>query len=227
MTALLQSVRIAPPASQVWSLANLKKHLEVEHDEDDALIEGFGETAAEMLGGLDTIYQRAWLQSGWRDFWPDFSRGPVLRLAPVELIQRITYINTAGTEMLINPLAYYLVPDVMGGRVCWSDAYAVPGDCARRPDAVRIDYLAGYGSQTEDAPARVRQAVRMLVGHWYRHREDVVIAAGAPKEMPKAVDALMAPFRRFGVEAWDSVDVPALGGGGNLSAVLGPAVTPE
>lgn len=227
MTARLQTVLIDPPEDPVWTLAGLKKHLEVETAEDDALITAYAMTAEEALTGPDTIYQRVWLHSTWRDFWPDFSRAPVLRLAPVHEIARITYINTAGTEMLIDPAAYYLTLDVMGARLGWSDAYAIPRDVARRPDAVRIDYVAGYGPVTQDAPQRVQQAVRLLVGHWYRHREDVAITQGTPKEMPKAVQYLMEPLRRIGVEAWDSVSVPALGPGGSANAVLGAAIDLE
>lgn len=223
----LQSVLVEPPEDPVWTLADLRKHLEVEASEDDALITAYAMAAEEALSGPGTIYQRVWVHATWRDFWPDFSRAPVLRLAPVHEIARITYLDTAGVEMLINPLAYYTIGDVLGTRLGWSDAYAIPRDLARRPDAVRIDYVAGYGPLAEDAPQRVRQAVRMLVGHWYRHREDVVIAAGAPKELPKAVEYLMAPLRRIGVEAWDSVTVPALGPGGSANAVLGPAVNFE
>ncbi|WP_291072103.1 head-tail connector protein [Hyphomonas sp.] len=228
MTALhLRTVLVEPPEQPAWELADLKRHLVVESDEDDDLIKAYAATAEEALGGQDTIYQRVWTHATWRDFWPDFTRSPVLRLAPVHEIARITYINTAGTEMLIKPEAYYLMPDVMGARLGWSDAYALPGDVARRPDAVRIDYVAGYGPLGKDAPQRVRQAIRMLVGHWYRHREDVVIAAGSPVVLPKAVEFLMEPLRRFGVEAWDSVNVPCLGPGGAGDPVLGVAVDLE
>lgn len=227
MTARLQTVLLEPPVQPVWTLANLRKHLEVETAEDDALIQGYAEVAEEALTGPDTIYQRVWVHSTWRDFWPDFSRAPVLRLAPVHEIDRITYLNTAATEMLINPAAYYMIDDVMGGRLGWSDGYAIPRDAARRPDAVRIDYVAGYGPLGEDAPRRVQQAVRLLVGHWYRHREDVVIAAGQPVTLPRAVQYLMEPLRRIGVEAWDSVSVPALGPGGGANAVLGEAINFE
>lgn len=223
----LQTVLVDKPEGPVWTLAGLKKHLEVETSEDDALITAYAMAAEEALTGPDTIYQRAWVHSTWRDFWPDFSRAPVLRLAPVAEIERITFINSAGVEMLVKPAAYYLMTDVMGARLGWSDAYAIPRDLARRPDAVRIDYVAGYGPVAEDAPQRVQQAVRLLVGHWFRHREDVVIAAGAPKEMPKAVQYLMEPLRRIGVEAWDSVSVPALGPGGSADPVEGEAIDLE
>ncbi|WP_291040823.1 hypothetical protein [Hyphomonas sp.] len=223
----LQTVLVEPPEHAPWTLANLKQHVVAETSEDDALITGYAQTAEEVLTGPDTIYQRAWVHSTWRDFWPDFSRSPVLRLAPVHSVARITYINTAGVEMLIRPAAYYLVQDVMGGRLGWSDAYAIPRDVARRPDAVRIDYVAGYGPMAADAPKRVQQSIRMLVGHWYRHREEVVIAAGTPVVLPKAVQFLMEPLRRIGVEAWDSVSVPALGPGGSADPVLGEAIDLE
>lgn len=224
---LLQSVRVGAPVANAWSLSDLKKHLEVETDEDDALITQYAETAQECLTGPGTIYQQSWVHTRWRDYWPDFSRSPALRVSPVQTVARVTYINTAGAEMLISPAAYYLIPDVMGGRLCWADGYDLPRDVAQRPDAVRVEYIAGYGLLTADAPQRVQQAIRLLVGHWFRHREEVVIAAGAPQTLPKAVEYLMAPLQRIGVEAWDSVSIPALVATGSANPVLGSAVDVE
>lgn len=221
---LLQSVRVGQPVASAWSLDDLKKHLEVETGEDDDLISLYALTAEDCLTGPGTPYQQSWVHTRWRDFWPDFSRSPALRVAPVHTVARITYINTAGQEMLISPAAYYLIPDVMGGRIVWAQGYDLPRDVAARPDAVRVDYIAGYGPLMRDAPQRVRQAIRLLVGHWFRHREEVVIAAGAPQTLPKAVEYLMAPLQRIGVEAWDAVNVPALMATGSANPVLGTAV---
>lgn len=225
MTAL-QSLRLTRPTEALVPLANLKKHLVVEHDEDNALIEALGTAAYEHLTGLDTPWQRVWLQERWRDYWPDFSRRPLLRMAPVIGLYRVTYINTAGTEMLIKPAACRIQREAAGVRVVFAEGYELPSDVAPRDDAVRIDYEAGYGPEPGDVPAPVAHAVRLLVGHWYRNREEVVVSQASAKELPMGVTALMAPFRRIGVEAWDNPPAAQVSGSGE-TAVAGEAQTPD
>lgn len=222
----LQPLRLTRPSEALVSLADLKRHLVVEHGEDDALIAALGEAAYEHLTGLDTPWQRIWLQERWRDYWPDFSRRPLLRMAPVIGLHRVTYLNTAGTEMLIKPQACRIQREAAGVRVVFADGFRLPDDVAARPDAVRIDYEAGYGPEPGDVPAPVAHAVRLLVGHWYRNREEVIVSQASPKELPMGVKALMAPFRRIGVEAWDNPP-SGEGLGQGETAVAGEAQTPD
>lgn len=222
----LQSVRLTQQTQALVSLADLKKHLVVEHDEDDGLIGALGAAAYQHLTGIDTPWQRVWIRERWRDFWPDFSRRPLLRLAPVIGLYRVTYINAAGAEMMIKPEACRILREAAGVRVVFAGDYALPSDVADRPDAVRIDYEAGYGDESGDVPAPVSHAVKLLVGHWYRNREEVVVSQATPKELPMGVAALMAPFRRIGVEAWDNPP-PSQGLGTGESAVQGAVIVTD
>lgn len=220
----LQSKRLSDRKDLI-SLDDLKDHLEVEHDEDDDLIAGMCAAASDAITGVDTVYQRVWMHETWRDFWPDFSRFPLLRLAPVAALDRVAYIDTSGDEILLDKSAFYLVEEAGGSRVCPSEGVSLPRDVADRPNAVMIDYIAGYGPLQADAPARVIQSVKLTVGHWYRHRESVVLAKGAPVELPQAVEFLLQPLRRIGVEAWRGRgDQP---GGFGQSIALGRAADLE
>ena len=59
-----------------------------------------------------------------------------------------------------------------------------------RPAAITI--TAGYRTPA-DVPAAIRQAMLLLVAHWFDHRN----AAPDRSALPMAVDALLAPFRRM------------------------------
>lgn len=59
-----------------------------------------------------------------------------------------------------------------------------------RPAA--ITFTAGYGAPA-DVPAAIRQAMLLLVAHWFDHRN----AAPVRSPLPMTVDALLAPFRRM------------------------------
>jgi hypothetical protein len=45
-------------------------------------------------------------------------------------------------------------------------------------------------------PAPILQAVRLLVAHWYAHRE--AVALGQAAKVPFGVDAMLAPWRDLG-----------------------------
>jgi uncharacterized phiE125 gp8 family phage protein len=40
-----------------------------------------------------------------------------------------------------------------------------------RDDAIKIEYVIGYGDAASDVPQTVRHALMMLVAHWYENRE--------------------------------------------------------
>jgi len=66
-----------------------------------------------------------------------------------------------------------------------------PGKAA---NGIEIDFTAGYGAAASDVPAPLRQAVLLLVAHWYENREP--IAVGSPEmAVPGPVAQLVEPFR--------------------------------
>ena len=57
-----------------------------------------------------------------------------------------------------------------------------------------IAFTAGFGPSPTDVPQPIRQAMLMLVAHWYEHRDPIEI--GQPDTaIPKAVSDLLAPYR--------------------------------
>jgi uncharacterized phiE125 gp8 family phage protein len=64
-----------------------------------------------------------------------------------------------------------------------------------RPVAgIEIDVDAGYGAGPSNVPDALRQAVKLLVAHWYENRG--LIAVGQTVAvLPAAVAALIAPYR--------------------------------
>ena len=61
------------------------------------------------------------------------------------------------------------------------------------PGAVTLTMVAGYGAAA-DVPYSIRQAILLMVAHWFVNRE-----AASPvslKELPLGVAALLSPYRR-------------------------------
>jgi hypothetical protein len=63
--------------------------------------------------------------------------------------------------------------------------------------SVRIRYTAGYRSGGPDSlkiPEEIKQALKLLIGHFYENRESVVVGTVANK-VPFSAEALLYPFR--------------------------------
>ena len=54
----------------------------------------------------------------------------------------------------------------------------------------------GFGAASADVPHALRQAILMLVTHWFEHRSAITIGE-APVATPQGVHALIAPYRRM------------------------------
>lgn len=63
----------------------------------------------------------------------------------------------------------------------------------RSAAGIEIDITAGYGDAASDVPEALRQAVRLLVAHWYENRG--LATTGAITVLPATVAALLAPYR--------------------------------
>ena len=67
-------------------------------------------------------------------------------------------------------------------------------------NAIRVRFMAGYrdDSDATPLPASIKQALLLLVGHWYANRESV--AEGSYAEVPQGFEALLRPKRvRLGI----------------------------
>jgi uncharacterized phiE125 gp8 family phage protein len=58
---------------------------------------------------------------------------------------------------------------------------------------IELDVTVGYGDAATDVPEPLRQAVRLLVAHWYENRG--LAAIGTVTVLPTTVAALIAPYR--------------------------------
>lgn len=184
-------VRTVAPTETPVTLAEAKAQLRVEHTEDDAKITALVQAATEFLDGYYGLIGRALVTQTWRadfDFYP--SNGLFkLPILPVQQITSVKYSDTANAEQTLDAASYSL----FDGSIVLANGVSFPS-VYDRPDAVRVTFVAGYGAAAA-VPAPIKQAILLMVGHWYGVRE----AAVQPRleDVPFGVDALIAPYRVF------------------------------
>jgi len=203
----------APPALPI-TLAEAKTQLRVSSTAEDDYITGLIQSAVSLLDANNGITGgRCMVQQTWDwslDGWP--VRDPVYRpyadlvtpICPVRSVDRITYLDLSGTEQTIDATTYHVA---LGGdwpaRIVMKPGYAWP-PLYDVPDAATVRLTAGYapGSASptdyaENVEPSLKQAVKLLVSHWFDNRAPVNIG-NITTTLPMGVDALLLPLRKFG-----------------------------
>ena len=187
----MSSILLDGPAVEPVSLAEAKAHLRVEHGDDD-------DTIAALIAGarvhVEAQTRRALITQTWRlsrDAWPASGRIAVLPAPLRELVAARVY-KLDGTAQAIDANAFAI--DVTSAPAVLAfvrGAMPAPG---RIVGGVELDVEVGYGDAPSDVPEPLRQAIRVLVAHWYENRG--LIAAGqSVAVLPEAAVALIKPYR--------------------------------
>lgn len=176
---------VTPPGSEPVSIEEAKLHLRVGTDADDDLISALIVAARETAEGFQN---RSFITQTLKEVLDHFPRTPHrLPRPPVSVVTSIVYTDSDGEEGTVDAGSYFL--DAVSGRLVLNYGYSWPSVTLRPAAGVAITYTAGYGA-AEDVPARVKQAMLLMIGHWYEHREQVITGT-IVAELPMAAKALL------------------------------------
>lgn len=182
---------VDPPLAEPLSLVEAKRHLRVDHDLEDPDIEDA--VAASREWG-ERILNRAIVTQKLMvtfDIWPAVIRLP---RAPLQTVDEIEYLNTAGVLTTLAPSAYQVDATREPGRVVVAPGGAWPDTQQGAIAILRVTYAAGFGG-TDVTPKGLKQGLRLLLGHWWKNREAVAMGgAGGLQELPFGVRSVLSPW---------------------------------
>jgi uncharacterized phiE125 gp8 family phage protein len=181
--------RTVAPASRPITLDEAKAQVRVTGADEDTLLTALIGAATDHLDGPTGILGRAILQQTWTVDLTGWSDPIFLPIEPVQSVT-VTYTSTAGTTLTLSESEYDLLRcagEAPSLRPKFGGAWPELG-AARLP--VRVTVVAGEATAPED----IKAAIKMLVAHWYEHRE--AVATGTMQDLPLAVGALLARHRR-------------------------------
>jgi len=115
----------------------------------------------------------------------------------------VHYLDTAGVQQSVASENYELLVDDLGAFVRFKIDFVFPMTQLQGP-VVSITYSAGYLTEQPASPAEnvellpvpIKQAMLLMIGHWYANREAVAVGSISAASLPLAVEALLAPYRR-------------------------------
>ena len=190
-------ILITAPTVEPVSLAEAKAHLRIDIDDDDTLIGGLITAARSHLENTARP-KLAMINQTWEyiaDSWP---AGDTLQLRPYPLqsVLSITYTDDDSAESTFSSGSYQVDTHTQPGRLRLKSSVSWPGVSLREMNGLAIRFVAGYGAAGSAVPVQLRQAILLLVGHWYENREPVLTTGMMAAPLPMTVDALFRNWRR-------------------------------
>jgi uncharacterized phiE125 gp8 family phage protein len=178
------------PGAEAVTLAEAKAQLRIAADD---------EYEADLIGALVTTAS-AWVQrhtgrslteAEWTLKLDCFPATIKLPMPPAATVDSVSYIDAGGEAQTLAPSAYRLFG--AGGFdalviPAWNTSW--PATAEGEPDAVTIVFTAGY----ETTPTPIKQAILLLVSHWFENREDSTTID--TRRIPMGVDALLKDYRQ-------------------------------
>lgn len=181
----------SPPAVEPVSLAEAKAHLRLDGAAEDVLI---GSLILTSRLHIEAALGLALITQGWTlvlDRWPDRD-SLSLPLRPVQSIAAVRVLAADGTPALLDPGSYLADTAATPPRLVrtgppWPDPERAAG-------GIEIAFAAGFGPVPASVPEPLRQALLLLVAHWYEHRTPAE-AGLAATAVPAALSELLLPYR--------------------------------
>ncbi len=169
----MRLTKLTDPTTLPVSLSDVKDHLRIEQDEVDydndlkELIYAAGSYVAEETHStlITTQFTAKW----------DCFSSEVMKIPgwPIISIDSIQYVDDDGVTQTLSPSLYRteLVQCPATIRPAISEDW--PSTEADAIDAVTVTFTAGYGAAASDVPYMFRAMIKLLVAHWFKHREAV------------------------------------------------------
>lgn len=187
------------PKVEPVDINKIKDHLKITNTQEEDYLETLIQTAREVCEKQSNrSYVEQTLVKTF-DSWPEF---PIeLPRPPLQSVEKIEYEDKDGLLTEWAP-TNYIVDDYSFIPKIYKDYNAeLPNVELAKVNAIKITYIAGYakddtGDTTnyrKNIPARYKHAIKLLVGEWYRMREEVT--ENKPTKIPDGVDRLLSSDR--------------------------------
>ena len=188
----MKKTLLTPPAVEPLGLDEAKAHLRLDGADEDALVERLIAAARAQVEGATWLVMIA---QSWRaalEAWPRH-RTVTLPVRPLLSVEAVRAFDADGAATLVPAEDYEVEPETA--------TVALKADAAGLAPAVsaggfEIHFTAGFGPEGSDVPAPLRQAMLMLLAHWFEQRSAVAVG-DAPATVPAGAAALIAPYRRL------------------------------
>ena len=186
-------------------LDNIKTHLRLDLGytvEDDYLMT----LRSAAISKVESITNRKMMKQTHKAYFNDWSAGDYMELPYAPLISipssGVTYKNSTGNTTTFVSSEWEADIRSIPGRLALSSTANTDWPTATLHDVnpISIEFTCGYSTVASGVPARLKQAVLMLISHWYEFREPYIVGGQfnlSVARVPDAVNSLISDYRVF------------------------------
>ena len=187
---------VTAPANEPAALADVKLHLRVDGAADDAYIMALITAVRETV---EDETRRALITQTWDLVMDRFPPGNEIKVPfpPLQSVTSIKYTDDSEVENTMPAADYIVDVDSLPGRIVLKSSARWPNASLRAAAGVRIQFVAGYGDAAADVPKKIIQAMYLMIGHYYEHREEV-IPDQRLREVPLGAKRLLQSVKVYG-----------------------------
>lgn len=186
---------VTKPSVEPLSLLEAKKQLEVSESDsshDDHVMRLITSAREQFEHDTDSVlcYQT------WRVKTDKLIDKMVLPKRPIQSITSITYFDSANTSQTLSTAIYQLDTPKRQLRLAYLQDWPQAVD---RWDAWTITYRLGYSVDGRSVPSIAKQAMLLLVGHYFENRDMLLsgtVAQNLSFSAMRAYEALVARYMR-------------------------------
>lgn len=184
--------RTVAPTAALVTLDEAKAQCRIRHSSQDTLLAGIILAAVDHVERIGNI---ALLPQTWKVFYDSFPAGGYLQLprGPVISVTHLKYTNSAGTQTTWDSGNYVLNLQRRPARLTTGYTITYPSAILQPGLPIEVQFVAGYANAAA-VPASIKQAVLLLIDHWYQNPSAVTDKATSTP-IAFGVDALIRPYR--------------------------------
>jgi len=198
----MKITQITPPTVEPVTLAEARDHLKLDtsgspasHPDDD-LVESLISAARDRA---ESYTRRTFCQATWEFYLDRFPAENYIEIPrpPLISITSLKYTLWDGSEESLTENTDFVVDTVSHyGRIVLEYSKTWPTHTLHPSNPIKIRFVAGYASTSspadyrENVPKVFKQAILLIVGHLYNHREDTIVGVNM-MSIPKGAEWLM------------------------------------
>lgn len=179
-----------PAAVTLIPTSTAKTYLKVDISDDDTLIANLIEAATQAAQDYTNRYFINTTLKMVADTWDDIA---TLYKSPVSSVTTIKYYDTDDSLQGLDTAVYLVDLVSKPCQISLKVDQSYP-NLAERKKAIEVIYVVGEGAAASDVNELPKQAVLLMVGHWYQNREAVVVGRTA-NEVPLGAKMLLDQYK--------------------------------
>lgn len=181
---------ISQPISKPVTLAQIKRHLRLDHDQDDEYLNELTDAATIHVEAVTSQFLISRVVRQYIETMPA-SRSISLEAWPIRSIQEVRGYDFDGNPNIILSQNYRLDSRIDPPALILNTNINFNAFC----NGIEVDMEVGYGETGADIPSNITRAILVLIAHWYEFR-GTLPAGDETALIPSGLNALLAPIKR-------------------------------